>query len=236
VKPLFTTPSAATSRAAVREQVRLVAMSAAVGWLVAALVGGVLGRLAMRVLVLTSDDRLDGSLTDDEAVVNELTLGGTFGLVLFLGFAGIIVAWLYLGARACLPRSVRVRAAAWGVLMWSVAAPGVFEPEGFDFTLLTPVWLGVLMFTVLFVAVGAGIAIGIERWIDRYPSKAAALVLPFVPMGPFVVFAPTGVLALAGAELSERFAAVRAFGLLVMAAIVVALGMPSVADVWRILT
>ena len=218
-----------------RPQVRILAASAVVGLLVGGVVGGIGGRLAMRLLVLTSDDAFDGSITDDDATVNELTFSGTVGLVFFIAVATVGIAWLYVGARSCLPPSRRIRATVWGVLAWSVIGPGVFEPEGFDFTALSPRWLGVLVFTAIFFGVGALVALGVERALERYPSSIPALALPFVPLipvAPFLVGAP---LALVGAEASKRWAAVRMIGIAVMAAIVLLLGVPTFFDVVEIL-
>jgi hypothetical protein len=66
-----------------------------VGAGVGATVGGIGGRVAMRVLAVTSDDSPRGALTDDEEQVGEITLDGTFGLVIFIaifvgeGLAGV---------------------------------------------------------------------------------------------------------------------------------------------------
>lgn len=219
----------------IREHLRVLAGAAFVGLVVGGLIGGVGGRLAMRLLVLTSDDRLDGAITDDEAVVNQFTLSGTIGLIFFLALGGAAIAWLYVGARRSLPASMRWRSAIWAGLLWSVMASQVFDPEGFDFTLLTPVWLGVLMFSAIFLAVGALVPIGVERAIDRWPRSLPAH-LPFVALLPGFLILVGGVVAVVGAELSERWRVVRWFGAAVMAAIALLVGVPAVADVIRILT
>lgn len=199
------------------------------------LVGGVLGRLAMRVLVLTSDDRIDGAITDDEAVVNQFTFSGTAGLALFIGLAGIALAWMYVGARHSLPASPRIRAGVWAALLWSAAGYGVFDPDGFDFTQLEPVWLGVVMFSAIFLAMGALIALGVERALERWPSHPVALIVPMLPMIPVAPLAAGGIVAAVGATINERWRAVQVFGALVMTAIVVVFGGPTAANVVRIL-
>jgi hypothetical protein len=219
----------------IREQLRLLAGAAFAGWVVGAVGGGIVGRLLMRLLVLTSDDRVDGAITDDDAVVNQFTLSGSVGLLLFLAGGGIALAWLYVGARRSMPTSVPARAAIWGGLTWAVVGTGVFEPDGFDFTQLTPVWLGVLTFSALFLAMGALIAVGVERAIDRWPSRKLGL-LPLALGGPFLpLLVPGGLMAISGAALSERFLAVRIGGALVMIAIAVLVGVPVVGDVVQIL-
>lgn len=218
----------------IREKLRVLAGSALVGWIVAGLLGGIVGRLAMRLLVLTSDDRLDGAITDDEATVNQFTFGGSAGLFLFLAIAGIALAWLYVGARGSMPASPRVRAAIWAALVWSVAGSGVFDPDGFDFTQLSPTWLAVLLFSAIFLAIGALIALGVERAIPRWPERKLAL-LPLGLVGPMFPVLAGGIVAVGGAALSDRYRAVRIFGAVVMAAIVALIGLPTATNVIRIL-
>jgi hypothetical protein len=219
----------------IREHLRVLAGAAFAG-LVVGLAGGVIGRIAMRLLVLTSDDGVDGAITDDDAVVNQFTLSGTVGLVLFIALGGVALAWLYVGAHRSLPASPRARSAIWAVLLWSVMGSQVFDPDGFDFSQLSPLWLGVVLFSILFLAMGAAIPIGVDRAIERWPSTWPGY-LPFVAVVPGAVLAVGGGLAAAlGDEASRRWAAVRWFGAAVMAAIVVLVGLPTLADVVRILT
>ena len=219
----------------IREQLRLLAGTAAVGLAVGGLVGGVLGRLAMRLLVLTSDDRLDGSITDDGAAVNELTLSGTVGLIFFLALGGVALAWLYLGARRSLPEPMWQRSAIWAVLLWAVMGSQVFDPDGFDFAQLSPIWLGVLLFSAIFLAVGALIPIYAERAIDRWTNRRLGL-LPLLAIVPAFPLYAGGLLAAIGARMSEEWRVVRVLGAVVMAAIAVLVGPPVVTDVLRILT
>ena len=228
-------PGRASAAQLIKEGLRVLAATAAVGLVVGGLVGGGLGRLAMRLLVLTSPDRVDGSITDDEAVVNQFTLGGTIGLIFFIALAGVGLAWLYLAARHSLPRSIAVRAAVWAVLLWSTVGSGVFEPEGFDFTQLTPVWLGVLVFSVIFLATGALIAIGVERVVDRWPAHPVAIALPLLPLLPVAPAAALGLFALVGEWMNRRWRAVRIVGALVMVGIFLIWGPPTAANVVRIL-
>jgi hypothetical protein len=218
----------------IREHLRVLAGTGFAGWIVGAVGGGIIGRLVMRLLVLTSDDRVDGAITDDEAVVNQFTFGGSAGLLLFLAIGGMVLAWLYVGARASMPPSVRGRAAIWAVLTWSVVGSAVFDPDGFDFTQLTPIWLGVLAFSALILVMGALIALGAERAIERWPSRKVAL-LPFVLMGPMFPVLAGGVVAAVGSELNEKYRAVRIFGAIVMLAIALLVGVPAFVNVLRIL-
>ena len=218
----------------IREHLRVLAGTAAAGFLVGGLVGGVVGRLVMRLLVLTSDDRLDGAITDDEAVVNQFTLSGTLGLIFFLGLGGVALAWLYVGARRSLPEPMWQRSAVWAVLLWAVMGSQVFDPDGFDFTQLAPVWLGVLTFSAIFLAVGALIPLAAERAISGWTARTVGY-LPLVAVLPAFPLYAGGVVAAVGADASEQWRAVRVFGSLVMVVIAVVVGPPVVADVLRIL-
>jgi hypothetical protein len=224
----------AASRGGVREHLRVLAGAAAVGWVVAGALGGIVGRLAMRLLVLTSNDRLSGAITDDDATVNKFTFSGSAGLFLFLALGGIVLSWLYIGARASMPDTRLARAGIWAVLVWSVTGAGVFDPKGFDFTQLSPRWLGVLLFSAIFLGIGAGIALGVERVIDRWPQRRLAL-LPLLLVGPMFPVYLGGVVAAWGAGLSERSGALRRVGAVVMAGIFVVVGIPTIVDVVRIL-
>ena len=83
--------------------VRALLVALAVGALVGVVVAGGGARLAMRLIAL-ADDREDfGQITSSEAVVGEITFGGTV-FVLLTGMAlGIFGAFMYLSLRAWMP-------------------------------------------------------------------------------------------------------------------------------------
>lgn len=205
-----------------------------VGFAVGSLVGGLGGRLAMRILAITSDDRLKGMITDDEAKVNQFTLGGTVGLVLFLGLGGIVLAFLYLPARHSMPANTGVRAAIFAALFWSIMGSGVFEPDGFDFRRLSPRWLAVSMFTAIFLAIGALIAVGVERVVDRWSPRLPALIplVLLLPIFPIVAFV---VVSLGLTWTVEHWRPVRIAGSVAVALPFAIWGGPTAANVIRIL-
>jgi hypothetical protein len=61
---------------------RTLSVGAVAGAICGLLVGGVLGRLAMRLLAVTSGQSAQGGVTDDQAIVGEATLRGTVTLAL----------------------------------------------------------------------------------------------------------------------------------------------------------
>jgi hypothetical protein len=214
---------------------RRAAIATVVGFVVGFVVGGLGGRLAMRILTITSDDRLRGVLTDDDEPVNRFTFSGTLGLAIFLGLGGIVIALVYLAGRDAAPSNVRLRAAVMAVLFWGVQGSDMFDPDGFDFTRLTPVWLGVLLFTAILLGVGALIPIGVERAIERWPTTWQAK-LPAVLLVPTIFLAGLAVACLAVAELVARLRVARIVVRALVAAALVIWVPPTAADVLRILT
>lgn len=158
------------------------------------LVGGVLGRLAMRLMTLTSPDELRGRITDDAAVVGDITLGGSIALALFTTFVGIVGGIGYLAARRALPHSRISRVLLFALLSMSVGgALLLHDHPSFDFSTLQPTWLAVALFLALPIVYGLLVAIGIEwsaqpdSWIQRLPLPlpvitAALISIPAIPL------------------------------------------------------
>lgn len=128
---------------------RYVAVCVGAGLGAGAIAAGCGGRLVMRLLALTSPEA-KGAITEAEAVIGEITLGGTLGFVVFVGLpAGFLAGVLYALAGPLLPRG-RAGGLALGAILLVLA--GSFEPlraENFDFNLVRPDWLSVLAFTAL---------------------------------------------------------------------------------------
>lgn len=128
-------------------------------------VGGVLGRGAMRILALTSPSIAQGRLTDDAARVGQFTLSGSLGLAIAIGFgSALIVGPAYLLARRILPGS------RWGRVGGMALATGavggavlVHDHPSFDYTILQPTWLAVALFLAIPAGVGALSAYLTER-------------------------------------------------------------------------
>lgn len=121
------------------------------------LVGGVLGRLAMRLLALTSPDIAQGRLTDDAARVGAFSLSGSVTLAIALTvFSALLVGPAYLLARRILPSRRRDRIACFALLTGLVGgALFVHDHPSFDYTILQPTWLAVSLFVAVPAGVGA---------------------------------------------------------------------------------
>jgi hypothetical protein len=130
--------------------VRYALVMAAAGVGAGMLAAGAGGRLVMRVLALTSPE-VHGATTEVGAVIGDVTLGGTLGFVFFVGlltglFSGLVGALLL----PLLPRG-RAGGLALGAALLVLAGSRV-EPlraDNFDFVLVGPDWLSVLLFAAV---------------------------------------------------------------------------------------
>lgn len=159
------------------------------------LVIGLGGRLMMRVLAATSLDESQGLITDMEAIVGTITVGGTIGFVVFVGMGAGIIGWLLrLASRRWLPkRSVTAGLVGAGLGAGLLARPSsLLEPDSRDFVILSPDWLAVVLIVGLIVTFGLLLAVlsdqGASRWPrPRTPRGAVWLapllvVLPLLPL------------------------------------------------------
>lgn len=187
-----------------------VTVSRAGGMLTGAIVAGVLtvgtgGRLMMRLLAATSSDDAQGRLTEAEAIVGEVSIGGTLFLILGVGiFAGVVGLALFSVLRSWLPD----RSMAAGLVGVAIAAGGLVRPSGLlastnvDFTLLSPVALAVAMSLAMLLLFGTTFGVLVDHLAPRWPRpgwtrRGVASMLPFAVLllsPPLFVAAAIGVL------------------------------------------
>jgi len=143
-----------------------------------ALVGGVGGRVVMRIIALI-DQSTDGVQTDS-GTVGEITAGGTFGLMQFAVGAGIAGGLLYVAVRRWLPWSGVARGVAFG--LFSVFVPGiiVFNKDNPDLQIFEPVLPVLALFIALVLLYGTAVALLADRLhgappVRRGPRADAAL-------------------------------------------------------------
>ncbi len=133
-------------RIARRGVLRDLAAVLAAGAVAGILAAGAGGRLVMRLLALTSPD-VKGSITEAEEVIGEITLGGTLGFFVFAGLpAGVLAGVLYALLRPVLPRG-RSAGVVIGALLLLLFGTRVepLRPDNFDFNLVGPPWLSVVV-------------------------------------------------------------------------------------------
>lgn len=143
--------AAGTQRRATASRLAHIMAAAAVGGGLAGLVvGGVLGRLAMRLLAVTSPASAQGGITDDQAVVGIVSLSGSAALALFCVQGGALGGLVLLLARRVLPTTPTGRATGSAVLAAALGGALFVHGKGsFDFTVLRPGWLAVAAFVTL---------------------------------------------------------------------------------------
>ena len=93
--------------------VRMVSATVIIGAGLGALIGGIGGRVAMRVLFATSGDGVKGVTSDDGFEIGRFTLASTFGLVVLTAFIGVLAALFYLVARPFVAPSARESFPRW---------------------------------------------------------------------------------------------------------------------------
>ena len=183
------------------------------------LVTGAGGRLAMRLLAITSP-QATGRLTEAQATVGEITLEGTVGYLVFgaLPFA-FASTMLYLLVAPWLPRG-RLAGPAFGLAAFVIAAPFIdpLRADNVDFDIVDPGWLSVLVFAALAVVQGAFLSAFAGRLSRSLPLMTRAnwpetvlpqlLAIVLVPLG--VILAVGALVAVALPRLLPWFLAVRA--------------------------
>jgi hypothetical protein len=139
-----------------------------------ALVGGIGGRLAMRVAALAAPE-VRGALTENGNVVGDITMPGTIALLIFAGVGSTILgAGAYTVAGPWLPRPTVARGLLFGVFLLVVMGSAVVDPGNPDFVILGDPLMNVGMFSALFIAFGL-VASGAVAFVERRVPPAAAL-------------------------------------------------------------
>ena len=145
----------------IRGALRHAAIGVAAGAVCGFVVGGVLGRLAMLVLRLTSGDIVMGVKTDDGFEMGRVTLGGSLNLALGYTAGGVLLGLLYALARRFLPR--RGRIIAFAAVTAALGGATFVHADGIDYAVLDPLWLAVAFFVALPALAGLSVAWLVER-------------------------------------------------------------------------
>lgn len=152
--------------------VRVAALAALAGAVAGLVVGGVGGRLAMRVLAAASPPSTQGILTDDGARVGQLSAGGTLFLLALTTALGVLAGLGYFVVRPVLPPSVRTRVASTAAVTGALGGAVLLgDHTTVDFGRLEPQWFAVVAFVALPTLAGATLAALTERWLR--PGRSA---------------------------------------------------------------
>lgn len=172
------------------ESVRTMAAMLAAGFVGGLLVAGFGGRLFMRLVAATSDETVQGRLTEADEVVGEVTLGGSVFLIGFSSGFGILGGLAFYLLRRWLPaRSIVGGLVVAGLGAGVLVRPTEFlDPESIDFEILGPAWFAALFALVLIVLLGMVTAVLIDSWTPYWPSPAVSVrgiagLLPILMLG-----------------------------------------------------
>jgi hypothetical protein len=144
------------------------------GMVVGVLVGGLGGRLAMRVSGIAAGPSLQGVRTDAGFPVGAITAQGTLELIVFAGLlSGAIGGMFYAAVSPWLTRLGAWRGLAFGVLLLAVLGSLVLDPDNPDFGRFGPSGVNVGMFGALFLIFGALVAPVASR-LKRSGANASA--------------------------------------------------------------
>ena len=135
--------------------IRHVGIVGLAGLVTGLVVGGIGGRVFMRVAAILADDRPFRALTENGNRVGEITFGGTVELLIFIGiFAGALGAVAYVIAEPWLTWAGPLRGLVFSALLLAIASSVAFDPDNFDFDLLGNDPRNVLMLIALYAAFG----------------------------------------------------------------------------------
>jgi hypothetical protein len=160
------------------------------GIAVGAVVGGLGSRVAMLILRLTSPDGVRGVESDHGFTIGQVTLGGSYNLVLIGSAVGVIGAAAYVAVRQWLVGPLWFRRATVGATAGVLVGSMLIEPDGVDFTLLKPLWLAISLFVLLSAAVGVALAVAVDRFSSPASSTAQGRARWALPLVLAVLVAP----------------------------------------------
>lgn len=157
-------------------------------------VGGLIGRVAMRVSGFLAGPNMVGVHTENGNRVGDITFAGTLALVVFTGVAaGVLGGIVYAVVEPWLRRVRLWHGLAYGAALLLAYGFLVLDPSNFDFRRFGPPALNVAMFAALFVIFGV-----ITAWLFdalsalRARTGAAARLIGVFAWAALV---PAGILA-----------------------------------------
>jgi hypothetical protein len=123
---------------------------------------GIGSRLAMLLLRLTSPNRVRGVESDDGFIIGQVTLAGTYNLMLLGAAFGVIGAAAYLMVSPWLIGPTWFRRLTTGLAAAVVVGSMLVHADGIDFTVLKPTWLAIGVFVALPGLFGALVGVVVD--------------------------------------------------------------------------
>lgn len=153
-----------------------------------ALIAGAGSRLAMLLLRLTSPDQVNGITSDDGFTIGQVTIGGTYNLLLLGAVVGIIGAGVYRLVAPWLIGPLWLRRVTTGLTAGAIVGSMLIHADGVDFTALKPTWLAIGLFVALPALFGLAIGAAVDA-VSRPTSWTARghrrWLLPAIAVGCF---------------------------------------------------
>jgi len=129
---------------------------------VGVLVAGVGSRLAMLLLRVTSPDFVIGLRSDDGFIIGQITVDGTYNLLVLGAAVGIIGAGAYEMVAPWLMGPTWFRRLTTGLGSAAVVGSMLVHASGIDFRVLKPTWLAIGLFVALPGMFGAVIGSAVD--------------------------------------------------------------------------
>lgn len=150
---------------------RTIARGGFAGVVVGLIVGGIGGRIVMRLAALAVPGST-GAVTENGNRIGEITLGGTLGLAVLGLFVGLAAATIWVAVSPWIP-GLRLRRAVLAMpIAVALGAPGLIDGDNPDFSVLGHDPVVVAMLVVLVALFGFLFAV-VDQWLDRRLPIAA---------------------------------------------------------------
>jgi hypothetical protein len=190
---------------------RIIAIGAMAGFS-AGFLAGIWTRIAMRVAGVLTIDRNRFLLTENDARVGDITVGGTMSLAMFVALSGVFGGLLYVAIRRWLPGPAPHRAVSYGGLLLAVFGFILMDENNPDYQLFGPAWVNVFTFSLTYIVFGI-LASLFAEWLDAHLGALSlgrsatwrtrlitVVLIPFGFLGMFYILVAT--LSVAGLERS----------------------------------
>ncbi len=169
---------------------QLVAVQGLAGVVAGIVVGGLGGRLAMRLSALAAGPDMVGWITDNGNRIGTISVDGTIELVIFGGVLfGAFAAVLLVILRPWLDWAGRWRGQVAGAALLGIGGGAVVTASNRDFEALDPSVLNVVMFAAIVFLYGWFAVALADRWLRHDPRRWMLLLyVPVVGLGLLVAF------------------------------------------------
>lgn len=157
---------------------RVVGVFVLSGMLSSAVVGGLGGRIVMRISGYLYERENPGVVVLTESSgepVGQISLAGTINLVVESAFSGIAIGLLLLLVAPWLPRTRWRKAGAFSLIALAATGPLVINTDSRDMQLLGEPLLNIMMFAALIVSVGI-LTPTVFSWLNRVTDARGSVV------------------------------------------------------------